>query len=105
MPASPDVLNLGGCEDGVCPVPWATKPYRPDLQPDVVNHPPHYTDGTGVECIEAIESQLTQEEFLGYLRGNCVKYLWRWKTKGGLEDLKKCQWYLEHLILEAEFSS
>lgn len=85
------------CKDGVCPVPWATKPYRPNLQPDLVNHPPHYTDG-GIECIEAIEAQLTPEEFRGYLKGNCAKYLWRERHKGGIESLKKNNWYLDRLI-------
>jgi hypothetical protein len=64
---------------------------------DVVNHPPHYTEG-GIECIEAIEAQLTAEEYRGYLKGNCIKYLWRERHKGGVESLKKAQWYLNRLI-------
>jgi hypothetical protein len=64
---------------------------------DVVNHPPHYTE-CGIECIEAIESQLTAEEYRGYLKGNCIKYLWRERHKGGVESLKKAQWYLDRLI-------
>jgi hypothetical protein len=97
-------LTFGECKDGVCPVPWAVKEEPvftiespPVLQADEVNHPPHYTDG-GIETIEAIEAQLSQEEYEGYLRGNCVKYLWRWKHKGGVQDLKKCSWYLDRLI-------
>jgi len=86
-----------GCKDGVCPVPWATKPSRPELQPDLVNHPPHYTDG-GIECIEAIEAQLTTEEYRGYLKGNCAKYIWRERHKGGTESLKKARFYLDRLI-------
>jgi hypothetical protein len=82
----------------VCPVPWATKEESPVIQEDTVNHPSHYIETGGVECIEAIEAQLTTEEYEGYLRGNCVKYLWRWKNKGGVQDLKKCKWYLERLI-------
>ena len=35
---------------------------------------------------------------LGYLEGNIVKYISRWKDKGGLEDLKKAQHYLQKLI-------
>jgi hypothetical protein len=73
-----------------------------------VNSPAHYTDGgiecieaieAQMECIEAIEAQMSQEEFQGYLRGNCAKYLWRYKNKSNpVEDLKKCRWYLERLI-------
>ncbi len=85
------------CPGGVCPVPWATIPGRPNLQPDMVNHPPHYTDG-GIEAIEAIEAQLTSEEYRGYLKGCIAKYIWRERHKGGTESLKKAQWYLERLI-------
>lgn len=92
------VEETNGCVDGVCPVPWATLEKSPVIKEDVVNHPSHYTDASGIECIEAIEAQLTIEEYEGYLRGNCVKYLWRWKNKGGVQDLKKCKWYLERLI-------
>ena len=33
-----------------------------------------------------------------YLQGNIVKYLWRYRYKNGVEDLKKAQWYLNKLI-------
>ena len=35
---------------------------------------------------------------MGYLEGNVVKYVSRWKDKGGVEDLKKAQHYLTKLI-------
>lgn len=35
---------------------------------------------------------------LGYLEGNVVKYVSRWKEKNGLQDLKKAQHYLQKLI-------
>lgn len=95
-----DTLKME-CKDGVCPVPWAVKEATPVVQLDQVNHPPHYTDG-GIETIEAIEAQLSQEEYEGYLRGNCVKYLWRWRNKGGVQDLEKCRWYLDRLIQTQE---
>lgn len=65
---------------------------------DMVNHPPHYQSEKGVECIVAIEAAMTIEEFRGYLRGNCLKYLWRAEKKGREEDLKKAAWYLNKLI-------
>lgn len=64
---------------------------------DVVNKPKHYNLGK-VECIDAIESSMTKEQFEGYLKGNVMKYCWRNEHKGGLEDLKKAKWYLEKLI-------
>lgn len=96
-----------GCKDGVCPVPWlTTKPLDltsvispQDLaEEDVVNRPSHYTAAGTIECIEAIEAQLTKEEFRGYLKGNIAKYNWRERNKGGTESLKKAQWYLNRLI-------
>jgi hypothetical protein len=70
---------------------------RPVIQEDVVNHPSHYTDG-GIEWIEAIEAQLSLEEYRGYLKGNIAKYVWRESHKGGTESLKKARWYLDRLI-------
>jgi predicted transcriptional regulator len=61
-----------------------------------VNSPAHYNSGS-VECIDAIESMLTKEEFIGFLRGNILKYQWRYKQKNGSEDLKKAQWYFDKL--------
>jgi hypothetical protein len=87
-----------GCKDGVCQVPWATKPYRPELQPDLVNHPPHYNGQGAIECIDAIEAQLTPEEYRGYLKGNIAKYGWRERHKGGTESLRKARFYLNRLI-------
>ena len=110
---------ISDCPGGVCPVPWATKPAFENTEEkkdktyqektwdtyiekhkeivDNVNHPSHYNDG-GLECIEAIEAQLTPEEYRGYLKGNVAKYVWREKHKGGIESLRKAQWYLTRLI-------
>lgn len=70
--------------------------------PDNVNHPRHYTQGK-FECIEVIE-EITKplEKFEAYLTGTILKYLWRWKHKNGLEDLKKARWYLDKLIKKVE---
>lgn len=64
---------------------------------DMVNHPPHYQSETGIECIDSIRAQLTDEEFRGYCKGNCIKYIWREKQKGGNESVKKAVWYLNQL--------
>lgn len=66
---------------------------------DNVSHPAHYTSGD-IECIDAIKASLGEEEFKGYLRGNIQKYIWRYKFKGGSEDLEKAHWYLHMLIAE-----
>ena len=66
---------------------------------DAIN-PDHYKSGL-IECIEAIEESMTTIAFAGYLKGNCMKYLWRYETKHSddpLQDLKKAEWYLSRLI-------
>lgn len=35
---------------------------------------------------------------LGYFEGNVVKYVTRWKSKGGVDDLEKAKHYIELLI-------
>ena len=65
---------------------------------DMVNSPPHYTHGN-VECIDAIQAQLTTEEFIGYLRGTIAKYNWRLMVKSDPhEDAQKMMWYQTKLV-------
>lgn len=65
---------------------------------DPVSHPNHYTQG-GIECIDAIDAACTGlSDAESYYIGNTIKYLWRWKFKNGVEDLKKAKFYLERLI-------
>ena len=66
---------------------------------DFVNHPPHYTQGD-IECIDAMRAALGSEGFKAYCRGACIKYLWRTEHKNGVEDLRKCAWYLDKLVEE-----
>lgn len=68
---------------------------------DSVNHPSHYTHGS-VECLDAISSALGQDGYSSYLVGNIMKYIWRYKYKNGLEDLKKASFYLDCLIKNEE---
>ena len=63
---------------------------------DVVNSPTHYNQ-TGIECIDAIGAALG-DGFEYYLQGNVMKYLWRYRYKNGIEDLKKAEWYQNKLI-------
>lgn len=64
---------------------------------DMVNHPPHYTQGD-IECIDAIKAALTPDEFRGYCKGAAHKYIWRERHKGGDESLKKAVWYLNKAV-------
>jgi hypothetical protein len=64
-------------------------------------NPAHYQKG-GVECIEAIEASMSKEAFKGFLKGNCIKYIYRYENKNGAEDLRKAEWYLLRLIVLRE---
>ncbi len=63
---------------------------------NMVDNPPHYNQA-GIECLDAIEAA-TGEGYEFYLQGNILKYLWRYRYKNGLEDLKKAEFYLKRLI-------
>lgn len=64
---------------------------------DMVDSPPHYTQGN-IECIDAMQAMLSEEEFIGFLRGNSFKYRWRMRDKRQpVQDLRKAQWYEKKL--------
>lgn len=69
---------------------------------DPVNRPSHYTQG-GIECIDAIEASMSLIEYAGFLKGQVIKYTWRYRHKGKpAEDLKKARFYLDRLIAITE---
>lgn len=69
---------------------------------DEINHPTYYKKGD-VECIDAIKAAVsTLKGFEAVCTANVIKYMWRWKEKGGSSDLKKAKWYLDCLIKEAD---
>ena len=66
---------------------------------DNVNKPAHYNKGL-VECIYALESATADLQGIeAVCTANAIKYLWRWKQKGGTESLQKAQWYINHLLI------
>ena len=67
-----------------------------------VDHPKHYTNGK-YECIDIIEDVTKDLKGLeAVCTANVIKYMWRWKLKNGVEDLKKARWYLNKLIDNTE---
>ena len=69
----------------------------------MVSHPDHYQSETGMEVIDVIEAFTFDLKGIEATdTGNILKYMCRWKKKNGLQDLKKAQWYLEHLIDHVE---
>lgn len=70
------------------------------IKPDMVNHPPHYTNHpSGIEPIE-----ITRH--MNFNLGNALKYIMRADYKGKpIEDLKKAIWYLNDEIAKREKTS
>tara|TARA_R110000796_G_scaffold70288_6_gene160026 strand:+ start:722 stop:1015 length:294 start_codon:yes stop_codon:yes gene_type:complete len=70
---------------------------------DYLVNPKHYKSEKGLECIDCIEGVV--EGLTGIEAtdtGNIMKYLWRWKKKDGVNDLKKIEWYVKHLIAHVD---
>lgn len=66
---------------------------------DMVSHPPHYQSKTGLEVIDVIKAFTSDLKGIEATdTGNVIKYICRWNSKNGVEDLKKAQWYINHLI-------
>ena len=72
----------------------AWEPKKPE--PDNINHPAHYEGNTSLECIDVMEIAFGAEAVGNFCLCNAFKYLWRYKHKGGNEDVKKAEWYLNH---------
>lgn len=67
-----------------------------DGKPDNVNHPAHYESQTSLECIDVMEIAFGADAVGNFCLCNAFKYLWRYKHKGGAEDVQKAEWYLNH---------
>lgn len=66
---------------------------------EAVNHPAHYMDESGVECIDIIE-------YMKFSSGNAFKYIYRAGKKGEtVEDLNKSIFYLNHAAKKGEINT
>ena len=64
---------------------------------DPVEHPSHYVKGD-IEAIDAIKASMCRTAFEGYLKGQVMKYAWRYESKGKPhEDIRKAAFYLREL--------
>lgn len=55
-------------------------------------------DDSSIECIDAIRAALTPEEFVGFCKGNVIKYIWRERDKGRLMDIGKAAAYINYML-------
>ena len=70
------------------------EPKKPEA--DNINHPAHYESQASLECIDVMEIAFGADAVGNFCLCNAFKYLWRYKHKGGNEDVKKAEWYLNH---------
>ena len=66
-----------------------------NVNPDNIKDPKHYSRWK----IEPVQFMMENE--IPYVEGNVIKYIMRWRYKGGLEDLHKAREYLNILIKNA----
>lgn len=63
--------------------------------------PDHYK---GLQPVEAMKQWMTEEQYIGFLRGNVIKYIARYDKKdSSIGDLEKASDYLDMLIKELEY--
>lgn len=68
---------------------------------DSVTEPPHYKN-LAIDTLELMSVNFSDEAYMGFLEGNVLKYVMRYKMKNGVQDLRKAQYYLELLINRQE---
>ena len=61
----------------------------------------HYTD-KAIQPWDAMQAWMSPEAFEGFLAGNSIKYLARYKDKNGLQYVLKARHYLDKLISTIE---
>ena len=87
-----------------CSTCWNREiPDKPQNVADMVNSPSHYCKG-GLECIDVIRAAISDitDPFEAYCTGNIIKYAFRWHGKGGKEDLRKAEKYIDMVCGEKQ---
>jgi hypothetical protein len=69
---------------------------------EVIDHPAHYAKAdipSGIECWDWYELAMTEEEFIGHMKGNVLKYVFRaGRKEDGKQDLEKARAYLKRWL-------
>lgn len=73
------------------------KPKSVSENTDDINHPSRYAKGK-YECIDVMQEIFGVEFVKDFCKGNAFKYLWRESDKGGPNDIKKAQFYINKYI-------
>ncbi|WP_307975922.1 DUF3310 domain-containing protein [uncultured Streptococcus sp.] len=74
-----------------------------DKAEDAIHKPSHYQGRYGMEAIDVVKNFGACPEYEeGFYWGNAIKYMLRWHSKNGIEDLKKARQNLDWLIEKLE---
>lgn len=73
-----------------------------DSEFDPVTKPSHYAGHTGIDCKAAMESMLGTDAYVSHMQACAFKYIWRWRDKNGIEDLKKARECIDNMIRAIE---
>ena len=71
-------------------------------KPDPGNIRPNYYQHEGRDLFDHFSEMFTTQEFRGFMVGNVIKYVIRYHSKNGVEDLRKARTYLDRLIQAEE---
>lgn len=69
-----------------------------DSEFDSVIKPSHYAGHTGIDCKAAIESMLGTEAYVSHMQACVLNYIWQWRDKNGIEDLKNARECIDNMI-------
>jgi hypothetical protein len=71
---------------------------------DSINKPQHYQLNGGIEVIDIIDAHVDgiNDGREAVYSANVLKYILRYRGKGGVESLKKARWYLDRMIAYME---
>jgi hypothetical protein len=70
-----------------------------ETEDEMVSHPSHYQSKSGLETIDVIEAFTEGLEGIEAVdTANVIKYICRWKSKNGIQDIEKAIWYATHLL-------
>lgn len=65
---------------------------------DPVTKPSNNAAHTGIDCKAALVSMLGTEAYVSHMQGCAFEYLWSWREKNGIEDLKKAHECIENML-------
>jgi len=64
----------------------------------MTNIRPDYYRKDGHDLLDHFEEMLPTQGFTGFMVGNIIKYIIRYRDKNGVEDLVKARTYIDRLI-------